>query len=702
MTTPKRPQSATGDTPSTSQYHSAYNGYVADQGRFMHFIRSPDQSHLEFGYWCFSTTQDEARAFGRGYHTPEEILIAADSGEGEFAEINMLWIPGRVDRVLKSQICGSAKQHTRAIYDMRVFLGKSLSFRGCAPTYPMDQRLEDYWASRRIPASVLTDPPVLQSTNRPPPPIQITRLPSPAIGPNTGPQRTYINNPRTQSVYGNTFFSPVSNGTISSRMRSPVYVPVTRAGTPSSSSPAAAPPSQVSPTTFAQTYQSNDRAAFGGHGAQAMSSPNAAAAHPQNTAHQVQYPTGDTNYHNGPTHNVTYLQAPPPRRRPPYSLQSPYLVPGLLPKPFHNASSPVQMQSPYAAQQNVQFANTTQAGAPSVVQRQTAYRSQPYNSTPYGAPAAQSAPCPPVPYNERKPLRTPQSYGVQDLPGSHPRPIAQHNTPGANSTLYSNFELPTMHQTGPMPQQLPSSATITDPRLVGHDQNPGSAAAPIDFSFEDDEPITVAPDEVVVDEGTTTAAGVTTAVRQPAPISEQIEPETRQIKSLQRQLLTDGNDEGRFKRPETSDNRQDSLTTTSDQLPTPDAVLEMPCMDCGEEVEKGHKAGCHLGENSNTFIANPMQANEVTDIAPMKLTVLDHRVLADCVERFDPGPWTTHQGPPAEPELETPEDQIRGMADIIRNEDTYKSDAELCLLPDDLMILAWAMKTAPNIEVICE
>ncbi|KAH6024561.1 hypothetical protein HBI83_065430 [Parastagonospora nodorum] len=532
MTTPKRPQSATGDTPSTSQYHSAYNGYVADQGRFMHFIRSPDQSHLEFGYWCFSTTQDEARAFGRGYHTPEEILIAADSGEGEFADINMLWIPGRVDRVLKSQICGSAKQHTRAIYDMRVFLGKSLSFRGCAPTYPMDQRLEDYWASRRIPASVLTDPPVLQSTNRPPP-----------------------------------------------------------------------------------TYSDNA---------------------PAVTGHRAKHRTA------------------------------------------------------------------TDAGAPSVVQRQTAYRSQPYNSTPYGAPAAQSAPCPPVPYNERKPLRTPQSYGVQDLPGSHPRPIAQHNTPGANSTLYSNFELPTMHQTGPMPQQLPSSATITDPRLVGHDQNPGSAAAPIDFSFEDDEPITVAPDEVVVDEGTTTAAGVTTAVRQPAPISEQIEPETRQIKSLQRQLLTDGNDEGRFKRPETSDNRQDSLTTTSDQLPTPDAVLEMPCMDCGEEVEKGHKAGCHLGENSNTFIANPMQANEVTDIAPMKLTVLDHRVLADCVERFDPGPWTTHQGPPAEPELETPEDQIRGMADIIRNEDTYKSDAELCLLPDDLMILAWAMKTAPNIEVICE
>lgn len=84
------------------------------------------------------------------------------------------------------------------------------------------------------------------------------------------------------------------------------------------------------------------------------------------------------------------------------------------------------------------------------------------------------------------------------------------------------------------------------------------------------------------------------------------------------------------------------------------------------------------------------------------LTMLDYRVLADCVKRFDPGPWTTHQGPPPEPEREHPEDEIRGMADIIRNEDTYKNDADLCLLPDNLMILVWAIKTAPNIEVIDE
>jgi len=612
MAPPKRPQSATGDTLSTSQYHSAYNGYVVNEGRFLHFICLPDHSHLEFGYWCFSSPQDETRAFKLGYHTPEDILIAADSGEGEFADINMLWVPGRFDRVLKSQICGSAKQHTRAIYGMRVFLGKSLSFRGIAPTYPMDQRLEDYWASRRIPASSLVDPPVLQSTNRPPPPIQIARRSSPAIGPSTGLQQTNVHSPRPQSTYGNTFVSPVSNGTISPSMRSPANVPVTRAGTPSGSSTAPAPPRQVSPDTFAQTYRPNGRATPGDYSAQAMSSRNASAAHPRNTAHQVQYSTGDTNYHNGPTHNVTHLQAPPPHRRPPRNAQSPYLVPGLPPQPLHNAPSPAQMQSPYPAQQNVQFANKTQSGAPLVFQDQATYRSQVYTSSPFGAAAVHSAPRPPLPQNGNNPIPTPHSHGVQYLPGSHPRPIMQQNTPGVTGTPQSNAGPPVMPNTGRATQQFQNLVTNTDPRMKGRDHKSnttlGTAATPIDFSFEDDEPVTIAPDEIVFGNSPMTGPGVTnaSAVHQTVPISEQIAPETQPFNSLQRPLLTDSNEEGGFKRQETSDHRQDSLATAPDQLHIPDAVLEMPCMDCGEEVEKGHKAGCHLGKNLYTLVSIPM------------------------------------------------------------------------------------------------
>ncbi len=84
----------------------------------------------------------------------------------------------------------------------------------------------------------------------------------------------------------------------------------------------------------------------------------------------------------------------------------------------------------------------------------------------------------------------------------------------------------------------------------------------------------------------------------------------------------------------------------------------------------------------------------------MKTTILDIRNFADAVARFDPGPWTTHFDPFPLPEPEDPEVQIKGMADIIRNEVSYKNDPQLHTLPDDMMVMLWALKTAPGIKVI--
>lgn len=81
--------------------------------------------------------------------------------------------------------------------------------------------------------------------------------------------------------------------------------------------------------------------------------------------------------------------------------------------------------------------------------------------------------------------------------------------------------------------------------------------------------------------------------------------------------------------------------------------------------------------------------------------MLDHRYLAECVARFDPGPWTTHYVPL--PEHEEPEDPavvVKEMADIVRKEDSYKDDEALHMLPDDLMLLSWALKTSENMEVV--
>lgn len=98
-----------------------------------------------------------------------------------------------------------------------------------------------------------------------------------------------------------------------------------------------------------------------------------------------------------------------------------------------------------------------------------------------------------------------------------------------------------------------------------------------------------------------------------------------------------------------------------------------------------------------------MSINLFLDLKPMKnLSVLDYRNLADAVQRFDPGPWTTHFDQFPNPEPEDPKAQIEGMAAVIRNEASYKSDTELHNLPDEVMIMLWAFKVSPGVEVVKE
>jgi hypothetical protein len=82
------------------------------------------------------------------------------------------------------------------------------------------------------------------------------------------------------------------------------------------------------------------------------------------------------------------------------------------------------------------------------------------------------------------------------------------------------------------------------------------------------------------------------------------------------------------------------------------------------------------------------------------LTVLDYYNLAEQVEYNDPGPWTTHWDPNPSPPPEDPLEEIQGMAEVIRNEESYKNDSSLHELPDELMILLWALKTSPSVQVL--
>jgi hypothetical protein len=127
----------------------------------------------------------------------------------------------------------------------------------------------------------------------------------------------------------------------------------------------------------------------------------------------------------------------------------------------------------------------------------------------------------------------------------------------------------------------------------------------------------------------------------------------------------------------------------------------LPCLDCGEDVD--HKWDCYVGSKLSTLLARRLIANSITDFKPKEnLTTLDYRALADSVARFDPGPWTTHQGPPLKPGPEDQLEQIRGIAEVIRNESSYEEDAQLHCLPDEAMIMLWAFKTSPDVEIVCE
>jgi hypothetical protein len=392
MATQIPPQSAAGSTPSSNQYHSAYSGYADSRGQFTHFIRKPDQSHLDYGFWCFATSQDEFRAFGLRYHTPEDILIAVDSGErDDFADISLLWIPGRVDPALRSQISGNAAQHIRIIYNMRLFLRKALSFHGRAPTYPMDPRLKDYWASRCIPASSLVEPPVVQAFMKPQSSsFQSLSLPSSIAQPTAIQKQTATGSPQIQNGRRKNSFNPVIGDIISSNTQVPTQFPgmiggtlsVPNGATQPGPAPAPAASSHSLFNTVAQTAQTSNHQRSTNHTAQAKSSPAAAVAQLYNDLTQVACSPDNTYYQTNFTQRNTQFQTPPTRRRLPQKNAQPrYTVPALPPQPPQ--PSPEQTQASNPAQQNSRSANENRIGATVGYQVQSRYGPSPFGSPPY-------------------------------------------------------------------------------------------------------------------------------------------------------------------------------------------------------------------------------------------------------------------------------------------------------------------------------
>lgn len=173
-------------------------------------------------------------------------------------------------------------------------------------------------------------------------------------------------------------------------------------------------------------------------------------------------------------------------------------------------------------------------------------------------------------------------------------------------------------------------------------------------------------------------------------------------KSFEQSPEADCNENNKSTSRETDDSSRILKDATIQQQPfVEDMYPDLSCMDCGREAGH-HTSDCYIGsELISARLAT--EANVGAGLKPMKhLTMLDYRNLAEAIQRFDPGPWTTHQGPPPDPEPESAEDQIHGVAEVIRNEDSYKNDPALHSLPDDMMVLLWGLKISPNVKVVEE
>jgi hypothetical protein len=86
---------------------------------------------------------------------------------------------------------------------------------------------------------------------------------------------------------------------------------------------------------------------------------------------------------------------------------------------------------------------------------------------------------------------------------------------------------------------------------------------------------------------------------------------------------------------------------------------------------------------------------------PRKLTdlsVAELGQIADAVERNDPEQWREHRAPPPTPEPEDYKTKVKEMADIVRNEESYKNDPVLHGLEDTALLILWALRTCSKIQ----
>ncbi|KAI4606122.1 hypothetical protein J4E80_010330 [Alternaria sp. BMP 0032] len=641
-------------------YHSAYRGIATGaNGEFDHFVRTIDPSHLEGGYWRFQHIDDDRRAMARGFTTPEDVLQAADSSDDRFDEINLRWVRGANDTSFKMAMSGTAHHHLQTIYELRSMLHLPMSSRGQVPLYPIstNPRLKQYWEAK-------------YRAQRPTPIDPAIQLPERPISSPVTPGPTHSTSSQAQHAEPATPKSPVGR--------------VTRARSAKLSQAAR-------PKPAAKTKSTKQRP-----GASTAPTSQSSSTSPSLEKNKISLPPAKaTNQQQIPSQSFAKHPLTPAQPGPSISGNVPTIPRAALewglqssPKQATSNSSngvsqhnwvhpparvPAVPYPPYAAppQQQVQ-SNSAENPLP----KNTTYISG--ASNPSNIPVRS-------PTGGRQDKRFDDTYNGHRIPKQRDDIQADgRNTGSSANTGHGQIAAPTTPfafddddsidgvSTSP---HAPHNATSKTPSNAPHRMSFDSRSSPIPLP-------------------TSSPAHYTEGARMEEPIAAAGARDTTNngqtyaSRAKQQQSISD------LRPPSISDSSPSGTKAAGvtekpvETIPEPwgsymKGLEQLPCVDCGED--EGHLLNCNLG-----------------NIIPMQnLTVIDYRTLADAVEQFDPGPWTTHFVPP-EPELEDVATQMRGLAAVIRNEDSYKQDAELQGLPDDLMMMLWAFKTSDNVQVINE
>ncbi|KAH7087522.1 hypothetical protein FB567DRAFT_495404 [Paraphoma chrysanthemicola] len=545
--------------PPSGCYYSAYSGAIATDAKsnFANFILSPDECHRRNGYWVFSNFEDQRRAYARGLRNPEAILCAVDLGDNPQPDISLSWRRGTVDRNITGLLTGNAAQHLMEIYDMRRHLGKTLSFGGQIPRYPVDVRLKAWWECRR-------------AASRP-----------------------------------STSQTPIDSA---ASLASPSAFAVAALGSPKLQA------------DFRRTNSSSNQSA--------QSSPPPFFA----TDSPIQQSPGRQPTHNGryprPMGINTHTQ--PPAKISGMSSESRNRSPHAFPVPGFAQQAPSDLAS-----------RTTHANEYAKVARCDDIPRQ------MGPPRQIIAdPLPHLLMSGPKPVVRPFSRTSQHLNG----PETSRSSENSDISTSQNKEGERLK----LHASRPSVSSLLNGQIVPSRLDPESKKAQ------------------VLDKQVT------------APQIPSKSPRKR-FRALDEDTTMP------HKKPKVNDHPMSQVDIWDQNIPShmadgdveknTDMYLDLPCMDCGENI--GHKSDCYIG-----------QLKPATN-----LSVLDYRKFSELAERFDPGPWTTHEVP-AVASNEDPEVAILGMAEVIRNESSYKSDEDLHSLPDAAMVMLWAFKTSPNMEIV--